>query len=71
MSQESTIEIVKAAPPAGALGAWLVGITLHEVVLMATLVYTVFLIIEKAPTVIARIVGAWKWLKNKGTRNGS
>jgi len=71
MSQDSTIEVIKAAPPAGALGAWVAGITLHEVVLLATLIYTLFLIIDKAPTVFHRLCSGWTWLKRKVHRNGS
>lgn len=71
MSQDSTIEVIKAAPPAGALGAWVAGITLNEVVLLATLIYTVFLIIDKAPTVYQRLKAGMQWALRKGDHNGS
>lgn len=47
MTHDTMIETAKAAPPIGALTAWLAGMNLQQWVLAATLVYTVLLVIEK------------------------
>lgn len=64
MSHHDAItEAVKAAPPVGALGLTLFGFPLNDLVLIATGIYTVFLIIDKLPAVAARLVSFWRWLK--------
>jgi hypothetical protein len=47
MPRETLIEAVKAAPPAGALVAWVNGQDLQQWVLGATLIYTSVLVDEK------------------------
>ena len=43
-------EALKTTPPAASLGAWLMGVQLNDLVLLATLIYTVLLIIHKGAT---------------------
>jgi hypothetical protein len=47
MTHEYLVAAVKTAPPLATFTAWLVGISLQQWVLVATLVYTCLLIGEK------------------------
>lgn len=54
-----------AAPPVGVGALTLWGVSLNEWVLLATLVYTTFLIIDKLPAVLARVRAGWRWVKER------
>lgn len=58
-------EVAQAIPPTGVVGLTLFGMPLSEWVYAVTLIWTVFLIIDKLPTVASRIRSAWRWLKEK------
>lgn len=60
MNKESLTEAARVVPPVGVTGLTLWGLPVQEWVYVATLVYTVFLIIEKAPKVLASIK---EWFK--------
>ena len=60
-------EPVLAAPPVGVAGLSLFGVGLSDWVLLLTLIYTIFLIIDKLPTVIARVVMAYRALRGRRT----
>lgn len=66
MKSESFIEAVKAAPPVGVGSLTLMGLPLNEWVLILTLIYTIFLIIDKLPAVWERIAAGYKKLKGRG-----
>lgn len=62
---DTVIEVVKAAPPVSALGLTIFGYPINEVVLLLTGLYTVILIIDKAPTVLTRLRSLWHWVQEK------
>lgn len=62
---EAFIEAVKAAPPASVAGLTLYGVALNDVVLVLTGMYTVFLIIDKIPTMFKRVAQLSAWIKGK------
>lgn len=62
MKHEST-EALWATPPIATGGLVLFGVTLSNWVIILTLIYTVFLIVDKLPTVIERIKQFRAWLK--------
>lgn len=64
---ESIIEAIKAAPPVGVAGLTLGGVPLSDVVVLLTGLYTVFLIIDKLPTMFRRWAQLVAWVKD---RNG-
>ena len=49
------VEAVQAAPPASVVGLSLFGYPLAEWVYVATLIYTIFLLIDKFPVVVCRV----------------
>lgn len=63
MKQETIHEALRAAPPVGVGGLTIWGIQLSDGVLILTAIYTVFLLIEKAPIVIERFRSLWRKLK--------
>lgn len=62
-------EAAKAAPSIGVGGLTLFGYPLNEVVLVLTGIYTIFLILDKLPTIAARIGQLWRCLRGKHDRN--
>lgn len=64
-NHESLIEAAKAAPVASVGGLTLWGYPLNDVVLVLTLCYTVFLLIDKFPAVYGRFVQLWHFLRGK------
>lgn len=62
-------EPVKAAPPVGVGGLTFLGIYLDQWVMLVTLVYTLFLIIDKFPTVASRLGEGLRWLKKKARKH--
>lgn len=69
MNHDTTIEAAKAAPAIGVTGLTLFGYPLNEVVLVCTLIYTVFLLIDKLPAVLSRFKQLWHFLKGDHDRN--
>ncbi len=65
MESDTLHEVARAAPPAGMAGLTLWGFPLNEWVLLATLIYTVFLIVDKFPAVIRRIRALGQWVKER------
>lgn len=63
MKTATVIEAAKASPPLSVGGLTLFGIPLPEWVMMGSAVYTVFLLIDKAPVVIERMCQLWRWVK--------
>lgn len=57
------VEATKAAPPLSVTGLALAGIPLEEWVLLLTLLYTIFLLIDKFPVVLQRLVALGRWVK--------
>ncbi len=55
MNHDTTIEAAKAAPAIGVGGLTLFGFPLNDVVLVLTLIYTIFLLIDKLPAVWGRL----------------
>lgn len=63
-------DMVLAAPPIGVGALSFAGIALADWVLIATLVYTLFLIIDKLPTVARRVREMWHtWKEWRNGRN--
>lgn len=62
---EALQEAARAAPPLGATGLTLWGVPLNEVLILLTIVYTLFLLVDKFPVVVKRVRSAWLWLKGK------
>jgi hypothetical protein len=54
--QQKITEVLSAAPPLAAGSLVLFGVPLASWVLMLTAVYTIFLIIDKAPVIIDRLL---------------
>ena len=69
MNHDTTIEAAKAAPAIGVGGLTLFGYPLNEVVLVLTLIYTVFLLIDKLPSVLGRFRQLWDFLRGRHDRN--
>lgn len=65
MKTESIIEAAKAAPPITVGGLTFLGIALADWVLMGSALYTLFLLIDKFPVVVARIERGCAWVKEK------
>jgi hypothetical protein len=65
MKHETMQEAARAAPPLGATGLTLWGVPLNEVLILLTIVYTLFLLVDKFPRVVERVRSAWLWLKEK------
>lgn len=62
---DTTVEALRATPIAGVGVMTLFGVPLSDLVLIGTAVYTLFLLIDKFPTVLRRLVQAYRWLKGK------
>lgn len=56
-------EVAQALPPTSVVGLTLFGMPLSEWVYVATLIWTVFLIIDKFPTIVQRIRAMVNWFK--------
>lgn len=65
MSNDTLIEAAKAAPPVSAGVSLLVGVTLNEVLVFATLLYTIFLLIDKFPTVVERLRQGYNYIRRR------
>lgn len=57
-------EVVKAAPPLGVAGMKVFGVLLSDWVIILTIIYTLFLIIDKAETVFSKVAGWAQKLRN-------
>ncbi len=68
MSNDSSIEALKAAPPLTVGGVTLLGYPLEQWVLVGTFIYTIFLLIDKTPVVISRLRSLYTWIKNGRNR---
>jgi hypothetical protein len=55
-------EVIKDAPPVGVTGLYIFGIPINEAVLILTGIYTIFLIIDKLPTMALRLKQFKDWL---------
>ena len=62
MKTENIAEAIKAVPPIGVGGLSLCGLQLSEWVVIMTLIYTLFLIVDKLPVVLERARQFWDWL---------
>lgn len=58
-------EAAMAAPPVSVAGLTLWGVGLSDWVLIATLVYTLFLITDKTPAMLARVRQFVRWVKGR------
>lgn len=65
MKTETLQEVARVAPPAGMAGWTLWGHTPNEWLVLLTIVYTVFLLVDKFPTVCRRLMSAVEWVKEK------
>ena len=65
MKIASIREMAVATPPVSVTGLTVVGVPLSEWVLFLTAIYTIFLIVDKLPTVAQRILSALTWVKEK------
>ncbi len=61
----SAIEVAKALPPIGVGGMVLFGIPVESWLMWASLLWTVFLLIDKFPTVVTRFRDGYRWVKEK------
>lgn len=68
-NHDATLEAVRALPPVGVGALSVAGLPLNEWVLILTIIYTLFLIIDKLPVVWQRIKQFGAYLK--GLRNDS
>lgn len=62
-------EALTMAPPLGVTGFTLWGHPLAEWVYILTALYTIFLIVDKLPTVVERVRSFVGWIKRKGRAN--
>ena len=60
-----THDLIAAAPPVGVATLTFAGVALSQWVLIATLVYTVILIVKHVPGAIAAIRRGLRWLKER------
>jgi hypothetical protein len=61
---DPVVEVIKAAPPVGYVGStYILGYSLSEIATMLCIIYTVILIVDKAPAFFARIKQLVRWLK--------
>ena len=65
MTHSPSNEVLAAAPPLSVGTLTLLGVPLDQWVLICTLIYTIFLLIDKAPTVWARLRRVWEVLRGK------
>jgi hypothetical protein len=68
MNMQTATETLKATPPVAVGVTTLWGMPLAEWAQIAAIVWTVFLLIEKAPTVWLRLQEFYRWIK-KGIAN--
>lgn len=61
--KQGTTEALVAAPPIATGSLVLFGVPLASWVILLTAVYTLFLIIDKFPTVIERFKQLYRWIK--------
>lgn len=59
-------ETAKASPPIAVAAAELYGVTLNDVVLLATLVWTVVLIVSKLPKAVHAVMLLVRYVKSGG-----
>jgi hypothetical protein len=57
-------ELASLTPPAAVTGISLMGIPLNEWILWGTFIYTVFILIDKAPVVLTRVRQLYNYLRN-------
>ena len=62
-------EAIQAAPPVSVVGLSLFGVPLSEWVYVATLIYTVFLIVDKLPVVACRLRQMVRRLKERNVKS--
>ena len=65
MKTETLSEAARAAPPMGVGGLTRFGVTLSDWVLILTAIYTMFLIIDKAPAAYGRLAALWRRIRGK------
>lgn len=65
MTKESVAELAKALPPVGVGGLTLWGVQLSDWVLILSAIYTLFLLIDKFPTMVQRCRAFARWLKKE------
>ena len=63
MKTETVSEAIKAAPPVGVTGMSFWGIPLPDVLTILTIVYTIFLIVDKSPAVWRRACAIYRWVR--------
>lgn len=68
MKTETINEVARAAPPLGVGGLSLYGMPLNEWVLILTAIYTIFLIVDKVPTMVDRLRAFVKWVKERNVK---
>lgn len=60
---------VEAVPPVGVGGLTLFGVSLPDIVMVATLIYTVIIIVEHLPKAIDNVIRLWrKYVGKEGDR---
>lgn len=59
-------ETAKAAPPVAVSVAGYLNVTMSDIVLIVTLIYTVILILTKLPKALQSLQVIWSWLRGKG-----
>lgn len=69
MNHSPSNEVLAAAPPLSVGTLTLLGVSLDQWVLVLTLIYTIFLIIDKAPAVLQRLRRLWELLRGKNGSN--
>lgn len=62
---EQVPETLKAAPTVSVGGLTLWGIYLNEWVMILTAVWTIYLIIDKTPTIVKRLAAFLRWLRKE------
>lgn len=65
MSREHTIDAILATPPVSAGAALFMGLSLSTWVGIATLVYTLVLLIVKLPALLQALKTLRTWIKNR------
>lgn len=63
--KSGTTEALWATPPVAVGGLTLFGIALSQWVVILTAIYTIFLIVDKLPTVIERGRQLIRWIKQR------
>lgn len=56
-------EVMKATPPIGVAGLTLSGITLQDWALILTIIYLLFILLDKLPVVITRLHQFWRFIR--------